>query len=96
MVSVEIIEIGPRMYDMTFLKAVILGKHMVNLRIPSAFVSIAPYNDRRVIYVALNHFFYKLLCSRRVIASVPSGQLINVNQSQRVAHVKEMLIGWVV
>ena len=87
------VEIGPRMDDMTLLILIVISKKNIVRRIPSTFIPITPQNDRRMIYITFHHFLYQPCTSFRIITPMPSGKLININQSERIAHIEKMFIG---
>ena len=54
----------------------------INAAIPSAFVAIAPNNNRRMVHIANHHFFYNLPTNRSIISPLPPCELVNYKKPQ--------------
>ena len=93
--GVDIIEIGPGVYNVTFLRVEII-EETVEVGVPSAFVSVVPDDDAGMVHIALHHLLDKDGTHFVVIASVPAREFVKVEYSKGVAHVKEMHIGGIV
>ena len=78
MVRIQIVEVGPWVDYMPFLKLVVLSKQFIQLIIPSSFISIAPNDDGRMIDITLYHFFHQFASYFFVVAILPSCQFIHV------------------
>ena len=83
------------MDDMPLLR-VIIGKTVIYGSIPSAFVSIAPKEDARMIDISGYHFRKQACGNAIAITVLPASQFVHIKQAQRVAKLQEMLVGRIV
>ena len=88
MVRIQFIEIRPGMDDVATL-GVQFGEKRVQVRVPATFVAIVPDEDAGMVDVPVHHFLDQFRSGLGGIASVPSGQFVQVEDTQRVAHVQE-------
>ena len=83
------------MDDMPLLR-VIIGKTVIYGSIPSAFVSIAPKEDARMIDISGYHFRKQACGNAIAITVLPASQFVHIKQAQRVAKLQEMFVGRIV
>ena len=84
----ETIAVGPRIQNRAFLRIVFVEIRF-QFVVETAFVTIRPPDDRRMVYVAGNHFFNQFATNFGVVFAVPAGQFIHYIQTQRVAIIEE-------
>ena len=89
--SVYVTKITPRMHHMSVLD-IQLAEERIYRTVPSSFVTITPYKDTRIIYITLHHFVCHSYSCCIIVMGLPSGQFIEIEQAQRIAHFQEMTI----
>ena len=92
MMGIHTIPVLPGMNDMTLLE-IKFRKTIIQLRIPSPFIAIGPYEDARMILVGSHLLPQEFFTRRRIIATMPSAELIEIENAQRVADIEEMTVG---
>lgn len=95
-VRVQVVEVGPGMDDVALLQLVVACEQRVGVVVPSTLVAVAPENDTGMVDVAAHHLAHQLGAYLRVVSILPSGQLVQIDQAQRVTHVEEMFVGRIV
>ena len=81
-------EVALRMKHRTFLR-IIFMKFTIQFSIPAFFITIAPPDNTRMVYITGNHFFYQLLPVDSFVLAMPATQFIHYIKSQRVTSFKE-------
>ena len=90
--GIHTVPVLPGMNDMTLLQ-IKFRKTGIQLRVPSPFVTIGPDENARMILIGCHLFLQEFVTRRRVIAPMPSAELIEIEDAQRVADVEEMMVG---
>ena len=92
MMRIHAVPVLPGMNDMTLLE-IKFRKTIIQLRIPSPFITIGPNEDARMILVGNHLLPQEFFTRRRIIATMPSAELIEIENAQRVADIEEMTVG---
>ena len=89
------VNVSPGIEHRTFLQ-VELMEDGVEFHVESSLVSVRPEDDRRVVVVSFHHALYECRTCDGVVCPVPSGLLVDDIQSQRIADVEKLRVGWIV
>ncbi|CDD93565.1 unknown [Bacteroides intestinalis CAG:315] len=95
MMGIQSVKVCPWMNNMTLLR-IIIGKTSIQCLIPATLITITPHKNTRMIYVIRQHLPKQILTCFIVIPSMPSGKLCKIKYSERITHIQEMFIGWIV
>src|ERR1035438_6882762 len=75
---------------------VVLCEVTVERGIPPAFIAVVPEENRRMVYVMLNHLLDQLLANVGVVMPVPAAEFIEHVYAEFVAGIEEMAVRRVV
>ena len=95
MLGVESIEALPGMNNMPLLN-IHLSEERIQFTIMSAFIPIHPHDDRRMIDIVIDHLPHQFHSGFGIVMSMPSGQFIEHEKSQRITDIQKMIIRWIV
>ena len=91
MFGVGAAETLPRVHHETLLK-VIYTIIIIDPGVPASFVAVSPHYYRRMIAVALHYLADKPPGRSRVILLLPATQLVDNQQSYRIAYLKKLFV----
>ena len=94
-VGIQALEVAPGVYHLALLD-IEFGKAVVNRTIPTALVTVAPNIDRGIIHIAGDKLLHDTGSRLVIVAGLPARQLVEIQQTDRVAHLEEVTIRGVV
>src|SRR5688572_23077579 len=71
----------PGMHDRAFLK-IAFFKYRIEVNVMTAFISIVPHNNGRMVMIEGHHFFYQFCSGFCVVVPMPAGQFIQYHKSE--------------
>ena len=93
--GVDPVEVLPRVNHGALLR-VVLRELAIECAIPAALVAVVPEHDRRMIDVAVHELRNERHAGRRAVRLLPSRELVEHVEAERVGDIEEMAVGRIV